>query len=105
MKLKALSAVTIFSGTSIGRKQRNVAGSYVFLLRRRFFYVDYGVVLVVVGSSLGVDLTPLCIDMRTLLCYHSNIHPSAYSLSAKHGGAKCYCIIYGTGIPFMPPTV
>ena len=71
----------------------------------KVFHVDYGVALVVVGSSLGVDLTPLCIDMRTLLCYHTNIHPSAYSLSAKHGGTKCYCIIYGTGIPFMTPTV
>lgn len=45
--------------------------------------MDYVVALVVVGSSLGVDLTPLCIDMRTLLCYHSNIHPSAYSLSVS----------------------
>ena len=32
MKLKALSAVTIFSDTSIGRKQRNVAGRYVFFV-------------------------------------------------------------------------
>ena len=69
------------------------------------FYVDYVVALLVVSLFLEVDLTPLCIDMRTLLCYHSKKHPSAYSLSAKHGGTKCYCIIYGTGIPFMPPTV
>lgn len=67
--------------------------------------MDYGVALVVVSLFLEVDLIHLYIDMRTLLCYHSYIHPSAYSLSAKHGGAKCYCIIYGTGIRFMTPTV
>lgn len=32
--------------------------------------MDYVVALVVVGSSLEVDLTPLCIDITKWLCYN-----------------------------------